>query len=530
MSFPHQIPSLALAIGTISVLFVFEVPLFSEERDSNGISEYSKFIFCTISCILLAREWKNQKKNTGFRSDRVEGGGHRYLGLAFFCCYETFLGYELINHFRYIFVAPDCFECITIFEILVQMCLALGLMEALYNKEKYIPSNNSLSYYTWSIVGATSLSLAFHHVMEEIILTQIEICVRKRILRNLEYPIQSWAEYVPKLFKKRVKCFQYDAFHEQADFIIHLLPVGPEFYFLSAFFCANKWHRLEVKDCSEEIITGESTNVTRKGMTRLRRANSMPSFTPLETLVTKQSLEIEGLRHKKASPSFKLTIIMSCIAVSVFTVGSISIFYVLMHQAEHMSAVITYIVQQFIFNIAILSIEILIFVTKLNGRGQSDPTHGGHHELDKLLLICPLLQLGILVTLRVLPNIIGIPFTVKGPLVGHLWTCIDIFLAFLLWGEAAFQAFFISQLHDTPKKLIRKDKWVKLSMLLLFLLNFGVWLSWTLHAKQISLHGRSMQIFGEITWIVIVFCTVPFVLFCFGHSAASFLDLYISMN
>lgn len=54
---------------------------------------------------------------------------------AFFCCYETFLGYELINHFRYIFVAPDCFECITIFEILVQMCLALGLMEALYNKE-----------------------------------------------------------------------------------------------------------------------------------------------------------------------------------------------------------------------------------------------------------------------------------------------------------------------------------------------------------------------------------------------------------
>lgn len=81
MTFPHQIPSIALAIGIISVVFIFEIPVFPDQRDSNKVSELSKFILCTGSCLLLLREWKSQKKTTPNFSN-VTGGGHRYLGLG----------------------------------------------------------------------------------------------------------------------------------------------------------------------------------------------------------------------------------------------------------------------------------------------------------------------------------------------------------------------------------------------------------------------------------------------------------------
>jgi len=217
-----------------------------------------------------------------------------------------------------------------------------------------------------------------------------------------------------------------------------------------------------------------------------------------------------------------------CISITcVFLTGiSIGYFYNLLKRSQYKSGTWLFVSQQVILQICIVLAE-SIFYFKHMRRMYSTASPPIHFQLDTAMLIFPLIPLGVLLTLRVLPDLIQLREVFDHHLTASetLWAVINTALALFNYFQVAFQASFISEAFCRLRfGGLRKSGYF---FLVLGILNFCIWLSWTLECKLVTLHGRSFKIFGVVEWIIVVYATVPFVVFCFAHSSACLFELML---
>ena len=203
---------------------------------------------------------------------------------------------------------------------------------------------------------------------------------------------------------------------------------------------------------------------------------------------------------------------------------SIVYLYRFMKSHEYASGIWVFIIQQLLFQLIVVVTETFFYFRHMRGMDYTvSPPH--HYQLDTMMLIFPLFPLGILCVLRVFPDLIQLMEVYDNHLTSSepLWVFVNIGLALFNYFQVTFQAIFISEVFCRLEfGGLRKAKYF---FLVLACVNFCIWLSWTLECKLITIHGRSFKIFGVVEWIIIVYSTVPFVMFCFAHSTACFLEI-----